>query len=129
MARDTASDSLAIETTVMALRETIMEYFKHTCIERLTSDAGIQFKRIRATETRFQYQRREAEAQDRQVLYLSGLPILEVQRDPEKLVFYKTMLTRSKELRDVYQGLQNFMEKYLSAVTVEDDEREAFYES
>lgn len=119
---------IAIQTTVMALREQLMEYFKGTCIERFTENTNIRF--INAStrgRANFSYLRREAENQRPMIVMLGGLPIMTVQRAPEVAVFHATLLTRSPQLRQVYQELKVFMDKYLGGVETKHSRKGVIY--
>lgn len=117
-----------IQATVMAIRETLMEYYKGTCVERLTvnSTVGLAFM-SNGNRRDFQYLRRQAENQKLAVVTLGGLPIMTVQRFPDRAVFNEKILTRSPQLTDVYDGVRGFMEKYLRGVEVDHNKKGVLY--
>lgn len=117
---------IAIETTTMAIREILMEYFKGTCVERLTEGVDIQLFSL-PSERQYQYMRRESDNQRRMMVRLNGLPIMTIQCAPERVLFHAKVLNRSPQLREVYKGLKDFMEKYLSGIEVKHSRKGVFY--
>lgn len=121
------SSKISIEVTTMAIRETLMEYFKGTCVERLTENSSVRLRNIPASERQYQYQRREYENKKPMTVMLGGLPIATVQKAPEQIKFHDKVLTRSPQLREVYRRLQHFMDKYLQGVEVKHNRKGVFY--
>lgn len=119
---------LGIQTTVMAIRERLMEYFKGTCVERFTEDANIRLVEANGGQrAEFQYLREREANQRPTIILLSNVPIITVQRYPERVVFNTKILNRSPQFKSVHAGVEDFMQKYLSGVEVGIDEREVFY--
>lgn len=116
----------SILATTMAIREQLMEYFKGTCVERFTDGSNV-FLRELGGSSRYQYQRENTMRTRPCELMLGDLPLLKVQKMPDKVIFYEKILTRSPQLQAVYQELQTFLDKYLGAIEVEKDQRGVIY--
>lgn len=125
---DVTEVEVGIQATIMAVRESLMEYFKGTCVERFTENTNIRLVNAnRGQRAEFQYLRQAAENQSPMIVLLGGLPIMTVQRSPERVVFHGKVLTRSPQLTQVYDGLKEFMEKYLNGVEVSHSKKGVFY--
>jgi hypothetical protein len=107
-----------IKATAMALRETIMEYFKGSCVERLVTSNNIRVTSIENGRAEFQYQRRHIEEQNRKLVSLSGVPLFSMHKMPDTLTFYEDTFKRSPQLRAVNAELSVFMDKYLIGVEI-----------
>lgn len=128
MANTKVDVDLGIQTTVMAIRERLMEYFKGTCVERFTSDSNVQLVNAnRGQRAEFQYLRQEVDKQRPTIVTLGGLPIMTVQLYPERVVFHDKLLDRSPELKKVRGGVEDFLKKYLNGVEVSHSKKGVFY--
>lgn len=121
-------EQLGIETTTMAIRELLMEYFKGTCVERFTE--GTRVEMVSAPgDNRYQYQRVEYQQKRPRLITIGGLPIIRVERAPDAVQFKAKVLKRSPQLRAVYKGIGEFFDNYLSGVKITHDEEDNFYVS
>lgn len=121
------TDELAnsIETTVVAIREDLMSYFKGTCVDYMTDHTGLSLNNGYASSYSFRYQRRQRENQEFKIMVLGDrVPIFGLQKAPEKIIFYTGVLNRSKELRKVHELVDEFIRQYLRGV-----EREEYHGS
>lgn len=105
-----------ITPTVIAIREQLMEYFKGTCIERFTTNGSVRL-RGDGSPQRYAYQRREFELALPSILWISDVPILSLNRNPESILFHST-LDRSPQFRAIKGEVNKFMHNYLAGVQV-----------
>jgi hypothetical protein len=120
---------LGLKATTMAIREVLMEYFKGTCIERLTDNHSVRLINGISSRGEYQYIRREQENQRPMIVMLNNIPIATVQHAPEKIIFHQRVLTRSPEFREIYKELKLFMDKYLVGVEAKHSRKGVFYAS
>jgi hypothetical protein len=120
------SDEIGVEATTMAIRELLMEYFKGTCVDRMTANNNIRLVSVSTTRA-YQYQRRQAEYQQPKAVTIGGIPIMNVQKSPEKVVFNTRLLNRSPQLSEVYKNLKVFMDNYLGGVEVKHNRKGVIY--
>lgn len=107
-----------IEATVMAFREHIMQYYKGTCIERVTNSHNIGLIPMQSRSGRYQYQRVANSVRDKHVLALGNTHIGYVEKLPDAITFDLEKLSRSPQLRAVHKGLEKFMGRYLPSIQV-----------
>jgi len=113
-----------ITPTIMAIREVLMEYYKSSCVERLTTNSDLylsELPRERRRGRTYQFEQWEAQQHNKRLLSLSGVPLFTVQHSPEEMTMHMMSLNRSKQLQAVRAGVEDFMVKYLSGVTVRRD--------
>lgn len=112
---------VALQSTVMCIREQIMEYFKGTCIERLTTNHNVQLVPLRRYMGRgeYQYIRQRMEREQACFVTVGGVPILTIKKSPSKIIFHEVSLKRSPQFRYIYKELEAFMELYLGAIEKE----------
>lgn len=104
--------------TIMAIREILMQYFKGTCVEIMTSSANVQLIRDWSNQgTSHQYERLANEANNKCVLRCGGVKLFTLSSTPKKIVFY-SCLDRSPQLREVKKEIAEFMHDFLGAVDV-----------
>lgn len=104
--------------TIMAIRESLMRYFKGTCVEDMTQSANVRLRKDWTTQgTSHQYERLALEANNKCVLYCGDLKLFTVSSAPKKIVFY-SCLDRSPQLREVKKEIAEFMHDFLGAVDV-----------
>lgn len=115
----TSEELLAIETTVMGIREELMQYFKGTCIDRVTTSRNIRRVPVGRARGGYYYQRRQADNEKAEVLLIDNVPIATLRMAPERIVFHRATLGRSKQLRKVHDMLEEFMKDFLAGVTKE----------
>lgn len=122
------SDEIGVKATTMAIREQLMNYFKGTCVETLTEGSPVYVTSARAnSRENFRYLRLQDEQQNPCYVMLGDLPIMTIQKVPDRVVMSKALLTRSPQLREVYAEITDFLEKYLIGIEVEHDERGIVY--
>jgi hypothetical protein len=109
---------LDLEINVMAIREMLMEYFKGTCVRRVTDNHNVTLQSIQKSSN-YYFERRENEIKNPVLLYVSNVPILTLSKEPETLTLHLGTLERSKELREVRIELEKFMHDYLRGVRIE----------
>lgn len=105
-----------LETTVMALRETLMQYFKGSCVARLTDGAGIECRTVYQPRMKYQYQRLQAEAERAKVIYLGGVSLMTVRLAPDRLVYHTITMGRSPQLKQIHKMIDKFLDHYLPNV-------------
>lgn len=106
----------SIDSTVMAIREHLMDYFKGTHVESVTeSNIRLAPKTIR---TRRHYEIRNAQLKNTQYLSMAGLILLEVEKNPQKITFNGRTLKRSKAMEALAKEIEAFIGKYLRGVEV-----------
>jgi hypothetical protein len=114
-----ASNSLEedVNTTVMALREALMDYFKGDTIRDLHINKRRLHWTSRGVNVNRTADRLENEIHNPRSLQLSGLEIFRVYKEPDELLILSS-LDRSPELKAVAKGVKEFMSKYLTGVKV-----------
>ena len=111
--------SLAIETTVMAVRESIMDYFKGSCVERMTKNTNVYTLPVETNlRGRPNYERVEIQNRSTTIILLGGLPIVTVEHLPDTITINTGVMKRSKQLRAVNKQLAEFLKVYLPGVAV-----------
>lgn len=98
-----------ITTTTMAIRESLMRYFKGDCVETLIAQTNIRRKQMA------RYTQPNA-AQEKSLILAGDTPLLTVHRLPDTVIFHQAVLGRSPQLREVRRGLEVFLGKYLPDV-------------
>lgn len=119
-------DGIEVQTTVMAIREELMNYFKGTCVERVTTDRNIRTVGLGATRG-YYYLRRQTENESPRLLLIGDVPIATLRLSPDRVTFHRGSLSRSKQLREVYALLEEFMHDYLAGVGKEYNDANVFY--
>lgn len=125
MGRQSNNDKLDMEIakTVMAIRERVVEYYKGSCVDRLTDrriDLVGESRGTLGINPR-QFERLLWQQEDSKLLLLDSVNLLTLRRQPDTLILGLN-LERSKEMRGVKVGIKNFMGKYLPNVKVHDEE-------
>lgn len=121
-------DADSIEITMMGIREALMNYFKGTCIDYVTNQAGINLVSGYSSSYNFRYEQRQRENQRFSILLLGDtVPIFAVQKAPDKIIYYTDVLNRSKQLRQAHQMIDEFMRRYLGAVEREEQHGSVCY--
>lgn len=129
-ATDRLSDEqIALEATVMALREEIMSFFKGSCITRVAQTEAIRTVELSEYQSRprYAYQRQRLATQKPTMLFLGDAPILTVSKQPDTIVFHTTVLGRSPQFRAVHAELEEFVERYLRGIKKEVNSGPVFY--
>lgn len=107
-----------IESTIMAIRENLMDYFKGTCVNYVTHSSNVYMSGER-TRARHNYERELYQQQSPCVLYIHDTPILSVRKTPDTLILHEVVLGRSKQLQAVREAVEAFMAKYLQGVRID----------
>lgn len=108
----------------MALRETIMDYYKGTCVQgfSLLSNYNIRVDRIPlendGTRRNFNYEREDWAQRNPLTVQFSGSKIFELWKDEHEVIFHPAVLRRSEALSIAYDQLVDFFNKYLPSVTM-----------
>ena len=118
----TTTTDINIQTTVMAIREELMNYFKGGCVQTMVQNSPVQFSRIEG-RTRYQYEREEIRNKQPRIVNLGNAPIMTVQKSPDKVTLHAAVLNRSPQFRAIREGLEEFLDRYLIGVTVEINEK------
>lgn len=113
----TKESQLDIEHMTMAVREEIMQYFKGTCVSKVTENQNIEMLPISLpSQPAYHYQRQAAARKSGMLLFIGKAPILQLEKSPPIITFQTGVLGRSKQLRELHKQLEIFMKKYLPAV-------------
>lgn len=105
-----------IDSTVMAIRERLMGYFKGTYVESVAAtNISLSTKSI---TTRRHYQVRNAQLKNTCYVAIDGLILLEVEKNPQKITLYMKTLRRSKPMTYICKEVEAFIGKYLRGVEV-----------
>ena len=82
------TEELEIQTTVMAIREELMSFFKGTCVERVVEGSGV-VSQPDLQGYQYLYERRQQQYQQPGVIYVHDVPVLKVKQYPDMLTFLK----------------------------------------
>lgn len=105
-----------ITTVVMNIRELLMNYYKGSCVNSITSSGNIRIvKDFNINRQQHLYERRELELVNKSILLIGDLRIFTLTHNPNKIVFYST-LERSPQLLGVRKGIETFMNEFLMGV-------------
>lgn len=105
-----------IEATIMAIRETLMDYFKGGCVESMAS-ARITLDHI-SSRTNYRYERQRSNMENGMVLSIGPYMAFTLSQSPDVLTIHMGTMDRGKIMRSVRQGVEEFMGKYLRGVTI-----------
>lgn len=108
---------IAIERTVLALREILMYYFKDTAVDTVAQDTNVHIEEVPMLSMSHTYERRTHRMKRKCNVRIKSTTIITVERNPNVLIF-KTVLNRSPEFRAIKEQLTPFLERYLPAVEV-----------
>ena len=106
-----------IEATVMALRETLMDYFKGGFGQRVT-DNQVWRRQSDRREANHNFERRRREMENLCDIGISNVCLFSVQKCPNILTMHMNRLDRSEQLKAVREGVDNFLAKHLRGVDV-----------
>jgi len=106
-----------IQSTVMAIRESVMEYYKGTCIERLT-DTNISRRGVHHNYHHL-FERDNYALVDEQILRIGDTPIMNLKKNPDLTTLFGATLDRSKSFRAIRAGVETFFTKHLPNVALE----------
>jgi hypothetical protein len=108
-----------LETTMMAIREYLMTYYKGTCIESIVGENNVRLRQehIGTRELRA-YQRNLSAQKNLKRLTIGDTTIATLQEVPCILTLHNTTLYRSPELREIRLKTLKFMGQYLRGVRI-----------
>jgi len=128
MPRSKKKDKLideGVRHITMAIREEMMEYFKGTCVNKLSPFCGVRTVGVsfRGNEhgERHYYLRREHEQEDPRRIVFADTVIGEVRHNDDRAVFYPGVMNRSPEFAGIYEQVRDFFGKYLQGVQLSED--------
>ncbi len=102
--------------TLLAVRERLMEYFKHDCVERLV-DGRASWREEPQPSLQYQYQRQEYDRQQPRTLVLDdGVKLFKARKEPELITFLNP-----RGFETLTAQVQDFLSKYLPHVPVTSD--------
>lgn len=106
----------------MVLRESIMDYYKGTCIQSFGSMSRYSVGRNGiplpndGSRRNFNYEREEHNRRNPVAYYLGDSKMFELWRDDHEVVFHPSVMRRSEYISVAYDQLQEFFNKFLPAV-------------
>lgn len=104
--------------TIMNIRERLMDYFKGTCVERMTASGNVMLvKDYRISSEQHQYVRLAIQDENKHIMVIGHTKIFTLTNAPKKIVFY-SCLDRSPQLREVKKEIEQFMHDFLGGVEV-----------
>lgn len=109
---------LRITATIMSCREHIMQYFKGTCVERLTAGSNVSRDMVGMPRLQYQYMREDVRVREPQLLLIGSLPIAVLRKIPDSLTFNTKVLDLSPGLKLVEVELRKFLQQYLGGIEV-----------
>lgn len=110
-----SDEEIAIETTLMAMREQIMEFFKGTCVKRVTKNSNVKLTSCERNGG-YLYNRIAEESANAKVLLLGDVPIMTMRLNPHVATIHTKPLQRSKQLRQIKELLEKFFDEYLPGI-------------
>lgn len=109
----------AIESTAMAIRENLMDYFKGTCVQRFTTCnvelVGVGLH-IDHEGRAFNYEREQHSLRRPMHVLIGGEPVMQVSLYPSKVTFYTARTKPSSQLSKVVEKVSQFLDDYLPTV-------------
>lgn len=122
------NDLSRLEPTIMAVREVLMDYFKGTCIRRMTTSSNVRLRRLGfSVRGVYRNERVDMELDNICVLYVGHVPIAKLGKNPARLVFLSTATKRSPQLRSLEYYVRKFAKEYLPGIEIQQS-KEALYE-
>ena len=114
----------------MVLRESIMDYYKGSCIQSFGSLSQYHVGRHPiplqndGSRRSFNYERQEHERRNPIAYYINDQKMFELWKDEHQAVFHPSVMRRSPYLSASYDQLHEFFNKFLAGVTIieKDDE-------
>jgi hypothetical protein len=113
-----------IQTAAVGIRENLMEYFKDSCVDRV-SQHNDTYLRPANRETMYYFERRERDIAQENVLKIrhNDVTLARLRKEPDQITFYGKVITRTPEMTMLYAEVRTFIEKYLQGVkSVEDND-------
>src|SRR5882672_2122086 len=116
----TKSIDYGIKCTVMGIRESLMQYFKGTNIQSVVQGNinRIGAPNVPSNRRLRNYELHEAELKQRQKLMMEHVTLAIVERNPNTIQLYGKTLKRNDDMKAVFAGLQEFLEKHLRGVHI-----------
>jgi hypothetical protein len=117
---DVDSIEYGIACTVFNIREHLMRYYKGTSDDMFTGNVQM-FGLVDLPQDRRprNYERQRSNLQEQHKMTIGRTTIATMQKCPNIISFYEKALTRSPEMLSVYNGVRQFLAKYLRGVTIE----------
>lgn len=123
---DKDTDNVAV--TVMALREVLMEYFKGSCVQKMTKNSNVRLYDInQSTRGMTRAERWRLSFKQPSILLLDNVPLATLGKEPDTVTIHSSVTDRSKQLREIEEGLQKFLRTYLPGVRVVKRKGSVFY--
>jgi hypothetical protein len=117
-----------VTVTVMALRELLMQYFKGSCVQEMTTNSNARLYELGQNQRGLSRAERWRLSLKRpSILLLDNVPILSVGQEPDTVTMHVTVLNRSPQLKQVRKSLEKFLATYLPGVNVEESKGSVFY--
>lgn len=107
-------EKIAIQATAMSIRELMMDYFKGGYTPKVTKGDAVQLS-SKSADRRWYYTRQIHENQQPSFVMISSLPVISLQKAPDKVTFHSSM-KRSSQLKEVQILVEKFLDDYLSSV-------------
>lgn len=108
---------IEVQTTVMAVREELMSYFKGGCVQKLIKGANVHTMPTR-TNVGYDFQRRGVENARPSVIVANDIVIITMRYRPEKITFHQAGIDKNKLSREVGKRVEEFVKEYLGAIEV-----------
>lgn len=105
-----------IDITLLSIRETLMEYFKGSCVQKVTSNSNVRLNIMQISEATPQRWWRSFESPC--LLLLSEVPIATLGKNPDTITFHVDVVRRSPQLRQIRGRLDKFLSEYLPGVAI-----------
>lgn len=107
-----------IQSTIMAIREVLMTYYKGSCVENLVNSHNVSLHSV-ADSGGYYYQRLDRDIKQPSVLVLADVTIARLGKSPDKIILYSSVLKRSKEFRMIQENMITFLQRFLKNVEIE----------
>lgn len=120
------TDSIGV--TTIAIREVLMEYFKETCIQRMTKGGNVNLHELSTNRRGLNREERWRMSFKRPcLLLLDEVPLATLGKDPDTLIIHSDVMNRSPQLKKVQTGMEKFMKTFLSEVKLRYRKGGVFY--
>jgi hypothetical protein len=119
--------NLALEATVMLIREELMAYFKGSYVQRLTSGRNIELMGLDISDGPQRSRRWQQAFKDPRMLRLGGAPLMTLGKAPDRALLHSSVFNRSPQLRQLKPEVKKFFKRYLPGVDVQEQKGPVFY--
>lgn len=121
------NDLSRLQPTIMAVREVLMEYFKHSSVHRMTANSNVSMRRVDfSIRGVYRNERVDMELDNVCVVYIGHVPIAEVGSKPARLIFLTTATQRSPQLRSLEYQVKKFATTFLPGVEIKRSGKELY---